>query len=162
MCAKVAGPLIVGTIVGVATIVVYAEAPGFHVGVCSTDTAVDQFQKTVEFLDSIIQLGITLSTGLIGLGAALLLGLQGNLRPTPWSIAVLSGSMLCLAQTVLYGIWWKSGIANLWFNSCWEKIDADFLQYRYSASFEFFMGGILLIGVLVVSVAWQRIWEARA
>lgn len=161
MCAKVAGPLIIGSIVGIVSIIAYVKAPGFHVGACNTDAAVDQFQKAVEFLDGIIQLGITLSTGLIGLGAALLLGLQGNLRPTPWTIAVLSGAMLCLAQAVLYGIWWKSGIANLWFNSCWEKIDADFLQYRYSTSFEFFMAGIALIGVLVVSVASQRIGEAQ-
>ena len=70
---------------------------------------------------------------------------------------VMCGKLLNL----LYGIWWKAGIANLWFNSCWEKIDSDFLQYRYAASFNFFMVGIGLIGLLVLSVAVQRVREAQ-
>ncbi|OHV80689.1 hypothetical protein [Mesorhizobium sp. ORS 3428] len=138
------------------------EVPAMHVGVCDTTVPSEQYQKTVEFLDSIIQLGLTLATGLIGLGAALMIGLQGSLRMTPWNVTFLAGSIICLAQAILYGIWWKAGVANLWFNECWEKIDADFLQYRYSTSYEFFMLGILLIGVLVVSIALQRVGEAPA
>lgn len=161
MCVKWGVTAIIGAPIVLASAWAFLDAPATHIGVCDIGTVRDQFQKTVEFLDSIIQLGITLATGLTGLGAALLLGLRGDLRPTPWIIAVLAGSMICLAQTIFYGIWWKAGIANLWFNSCWERIDADFLQYRYSASFYFFMAGIVLIALLVASVAYQRVREAQ-
>lgn len=155
------------TVIVGGSIIVYSisrllEAPATHVGVCDPTVASEQYQKTVEFLDSIIQLGLTLSTGLIGLGAALMIGLQGSLRMTPWNVTFLAGSLVCLAQTILYGVWWKAGIANLWFNECWERIDADFLQYRYSTSYEFFMLGIVLLGILVVSIALQRVGEAPA
>ncbi|MER8563705.1 hypothetical protein [Mesorhizobium sp. M0578] len=160
MCGKWAGLGIIGVLVGIASSRAYFWMPETHIGVCDTAALSEPYQKTVEFLDSISQLGLTLATALIGLGAGLLLGLQGTLRPTPWIVAVLAGSMISLAQAILYGVWWKAGIANLWFNSCWEKIDAPFLQYRYGWSFNFFMIGIGLLAVLVASVAVQRVREA--
>ncbi|MBZ9815747.1 hypothetical protein [Mesorhizobium sp. CA7] len=157
------GPVtVVGVPLAIASVLVFIAVPSENFkGACNEAAASDPFLKAVELLDSIIQLGITLSTGLIGLGAALLLGLQGSLRPTPWTLAILAGSMTCLAQAILYGISWKAGIANLWFNSCWEKINAEFLQYRYSVSFDFFMAGILLLGLLVALIALQRIREIQ-
>lgn len=154
--------VIVGGLVLIFSLWRIFEVPAMHVGACDTTVPNEQYQKTVEFLDSIVQLGLTLATGLIGLGAALMIGLQGSLRMTPWNVTFLVGSVICLAQAVLYGIWWKIGIANLWFNECWEKIDADFLQYRYSTSYYFFMLGIALISILVVSVALQRAGEVSA
>ncbi|MER9091521.1 hypothetical protein NKH81_20420 [Mesorhizobium sp. M0959] len=160
MSYKWSGLAVVGALVAIASARAYFWMPETHIGVCDTAAAAEPFQKTIEFLDSIIQLGLTLATALIGLGAGLLLGLQGALRPTPWTIAILTGSMISLAQSVLYGVWWKAGIANLWFNACWAKIGAPFLQYRYGWSFNFFMIGIILLAALVALVAIQRVREA--
>ncbi|ESY94861.1 hypothetical protein [Mesorhizobium sp. LNHC209A00] len=161
MSKKWVGIGVVAAVAGIVSARAYFWMPETHIGVCDTSALSDPYQKTVEFLDSIIQLGLTLATAMIGLGAGLLLGLQGTLRPTPWISAILAGSMISLAQAVLYGLWWKAGIANLWFNECWEKIDAPFLQYRYGWSFNFFMIGIVLLAVLVALVAIQRVREAE-
>jgi small-conductance mechanosensitive channel len=162
MTRKWSATIIVGGSIVIYSLWRFLKVPAMHVGICNTVVSSEQYQKTVEFLDSIIQLGLTLATGLIGLVAALMIGLQGSLRMTPWNVTFLAGSVVCLAQAILYGVWWKVGIANLWFNECWEKIDADFLQYRYSTSYEFFMLGVVLIGILVVLIALQRVGELSA
>ncbi|MBC7312346.1 MAG: hypothetical protein H5U11_07605 [Rhizobium sp.] len=153
---------IVGLLVLTFSIWRFLEVPAMHVGVCDTTVPNEQYQKTVEFLDSIVELGLTLATGLIGLCAALMIGLQGSVRLIPWNVTFLLASVVCLAQAILYGLWWKVGIANLWFNECWQRIDAGFLQYRYSNSFFLFMVGIVLFSILVGSIALQRTEKATA
>ncbi|MCO6177463.1 hypothetical protein [Ciceribacter sp. RN22] len=148
--------IIIGGAIVIYSLWRFHVVPPMHIGVCDPTVPNEQYQKTVELLDSIVQLGLTLATGLIGLCAALMIGLQGGLRMTPRNVTFLVGSVICLAQAIIYGIWWKMGVANLWFNECWEKIDADFLQYRYSNSYYFFMLGIALISILVVVTALQR------
>lgn len=76
MCGKWAGLAIVGALVGIASARAYFWMPETHIGVCDTAALSEPYQKTVEFLDSISQLGLTLATALIGLGAGLLLGLS--------------------------------------------------------------------------------------
>src|SRR5262249_10102679 len=113
--------------------------------VCAVDKPAEkqQFEKTIAAVDSIVDLGIKLSTTLVGLGAALLLGLKSGFRMTlPLRLVVLLAT-ICFAQSALYAIWWRLGIAELWFNDCLNLVIHPRLQYRYLAHFYTFMAGLI-------------------
>lgn len=126
-------------------------------GVCLPTLSPTEAQtKTVDFLNSIIELGLTLSTGLIGLSAALMLGLQGTIRLTKGVLHALCMSIFLLGQSVLYGFLWKLRVSNLWFNSCWENLDAAALQSVYSAHYYLLLCGLGCFSLLVIWVAVLR------
>jgi hypothetical protein len=127
-------------------------------GSCAIEAGVDEnLRATIETLNSVIELGLTLSTGLVGLGAALLIGIQGNLTITRSVITITFLSMMALAQSILYGVWWKIGIANLWFDGCLADVASPALQTRYLAHFYFMLAGMAFLGLLVMWASIQRL-----
>jgi hypothetical protein len=108
------------------------------------------YAKAIAALDGIVDLGIKLSTTLVGLGAALLIGWKSGLKLTiPVKLIVIIASLL-LIQSTLYAVWWRFGIAELWLNDCLELVAEPRLDRRYQAHFYFFLSGLISLGVLVV------------
>jgi hypothetical protein len=116
----------------------------------------DNYVKMVAALDSIVDLGIKLSTTLVGLGAALLIGWKSGLRLTfPIKVILIIASLL-LIQSALYGVWWRFGIAELWLNDCLELVTQPRLGRRYEAHFYFFLSGLISLGALVIGTIFSE------
>lgn len=125
-------------------------------GVCIPGTVGDHHEKTVTALDGTVDLGLKLSTSLVGLGAAALIGLKTGFRLTPATRLFLFIAILFFAQSALCGIWWRLEIANGWLNQCLNIVVHPKLQSRYQAHFAFFLLGLLTLGALVAvsAVRW--------
>ena len=121
--------------------------------VCTEGTD-EIYQKTIAALDAIVELSVKLSTTLIGLGAALLIGLKTGLRFTPVTKLITITAVLFFAQSALYAVLWRLGVAELWLNKCLELVSQDILTRPYQAHFGFFLAGLLALGALVVIAAF--------
>lgn len=134
-----------------AFVVAWPDAP------CPAQNQVnDSLKQVVDLLNSILDLDITICTGVIGLSAALLLGIQGDVKLRSVSLTLLSISILLLAQSVLYAIIWRLGVANLWYNDALSCIATDPQQASYKAHFLAMGLGILLFAATVIVVAFER------
>jgi hypothetical protein len=101
----------------------------------AADTA--RWEQAIKALDGVVDVGIKLSTALVGLGAPFLLGVKkSRLTFTTSTRIYILISMMCFVQSALYALWWRSEIANLWFNNCLS-----------------FLIGLLFLGVLIANEA---------
>ncbi|MER9524858.1 hypothetical protein NKI96_14910 [Mesorhizobium sp. M0292] len=116
----------------------------------------DPLKQVVELLNGILDLDITICTGVVGLSAALLLGIQGDIKLKKASLTLLSISIILLVQSILYAIIWRLGLANLWFNDAVSCIAKDPQQTSYKAHFLAMGLGIFFFAVTVVVVAFER------
>jgi hypothetical protein len=130
-----------------------------NVGVCVVGEFSASQQSTFQVLDGIVNLGMTLSTGIVGLGAAMLVGTYGAIKLTKFIVFMSFISIASLATSVLYGIWWKMNIANIWFNECPNLIASTYIQDINSAHFYYMIVGVLAIGIIVAAASWGRIGE---
>jgi hypothetical protein len=149
---------IVGVLVGLLCLsaLAYSWVAAGSFRVCTPQDAEDSFVKTIAALDSIVDLSIKLSTTLVGLGAALLIGLKSGLRLTfPIKVIVIIATLL-LIQSALYAVWWRFGVAELWLNQCLELVDEARLDRRYQAHFYFFLAGLVSLGVLVIGAMFSE------
>jgi hypothetical protein len=143
--------LVALTLVGSLAAYAWVESgSGFKVCTPPDPSELEKYVKTIAALDQVVDLGIKLSTTLAGLGAALLLGLKTGVRSTPFVRFCIFFSTILFVQSALYAIWWRTGIAELWFNDCLALIAETRLQYRFNAHFYFFVGGLISIGLLVL------------
>jgi hypothetical protein len=124
--------------------------------VCTPQQSQDNLEKTVNALDSIIDLGLKLSTTLVGLGAALLLGWRTELKLTFSVKIILLLSTFFLIQSALYAVWWRFGVAQLWLNDCLELVAESRLGRRWEAHFYFFLAGLLSLGLLVIGTLFSE------
>jgi hypothetical protein len=118
--------------------------------------APEALQKLVATLDATITLGIQLSTTLVGVGAAALLGFKTGLMLTPTVRALLLSSILMFTQSALCASYWKYGVAQAWLISCLDLVATSYLNSRFVAQTYFFFAGLFLLGILVVFVAFAR------
>lgn len=110
-------------------------------------------EKTITTLDGILDVGLKLSTTLVGFAAALLIGLKSGLSlSTPVRVSLLVSTLL-FTQSALYAVWWRLGMANNWLNQCPELVIEPFMQRRYEAHLGFFLVGLISLGVLVFVAA---------
>jgi hypothetical protein len=122
--------------------------------VCVEGAFADSDQKTIATLDGIIDLGLKLSTTLVGVGAAVLIGLKSGLKMTPFVQVLLLVATLLFVQSALYAVWWRLGIAQIWLNQCFGLITAEYLQRRLEAHFGFFFLGLGALGLLVIGATF--------
>lgn len=132
--------------------------------VCVRGSIDERFEKTIAALDSTVDLGLTLSVSLVGLGAALLVGLTSDLAPdvklTRPMRALIFVAILLFAQSAMAGVWWRLGIASVWLNQCTNWITEPFLFGRYQADFIFFVAGLFALLILVLVSTYGRHQEA--
>jgi hypothetical protein len=125
-------------------------------GACVAGSLSENLQKTIGALDGIIDLGLKLSTSLVGLAAALLIGLKGGLTLTAPVRTSLIISMLMFTQSAVYAVAWRFGIANSWLNTCLNLVTEPTMQRRYDAHLWFFIFGLISLGALVFVAAQSR------
>lgn len=117
------------------------------------DAKADGIDKAVSALDAVADLSIKLSTALIGLGAAVLIGYKPEVKLSTLSKYLLLISALFFLQSTLYAVWWRMGVAELWLNDCISRISSERFQLRYTAHFIFFALGLTaLAGILIASI----------
>ena len=111
---------------------------------------VDRYQKAIAALDSIVDLSIKLSTALVGLGAAILIGLKSGVRLTPAVRSLILVSAICFLQSALYAVWWRMGVAELWLNECLALISEPRLTAKYAMHFYFFIAGLIALAIIIL------------
>jgi hypothetical protein len=109
------------------------------------------FKDAVAVLDKIIDLGLTLSTTLAGLGSALIMGWKTGIKLTYTSRLILLSATLFFVQSALYAITWRYWISELLRIQCYEWLQDDHLQRLFAMHLSFFFLGLASIGVLVIS-----------
>jgi hypothetical protein len=125
-------------------------------GACVTGSMDDNLQKTIAALDGIVDLGLKLSTSLVGFGAALLIGLKGGLTLTSSVRTSLLLSMLMFTWSALYAVVWRFGVANMWLNKCLNLVIEQTMQRRYEAHILFFVLGLISLFALVLVAVQSR------
>lgn len=129
---------------------------------CTLGTPVERYKETVDFLSTTMELVLGLCTGLLGLSAAVLIGIQGNLKLSNSSMFFTLLSMINISASVLCAILWKFQISNLWFNGCYELVGTMRIKTLYSMHFYFFLFGVLLLAIVVALVAFERLKETAS
>jgi hypothetical protein len=149
---------IIGILVGLICLsgLAYFWAAAGSFKVCTPQDSQDAYAKTIAALDGIVDLGLKLSTTLVGLGAALLIGWKSELKLTFAIRVIILVATLLLIQSALYAVWWRFGVAELWLNECLQLIDQPLLGRRYQAHFYFFFAGLLSLGVLVIGALFAE------
>jgi hypothetical protein len=119
--------------------------------VCVQAPITDAASKTLDGLDKIIDVGMTLSTSLVGLGAALLIGLKGGIRVSLPNQLFILVSLLFFVQSAFYAVLWRIGAVDIRINECIELLTTELMERRFSAHFTIFILGLASLGALVIS-----------
>jgi hypothetical protein len=125
-------------------------------GVCVKGETGDFLQKTATALDGTVELGLKLSTALIGGGVAILIGISSGVRMSTYSRTTLLVAMLLFGESALLGIWWRLGIANAWFNECLNLISSAAMQRMFNGTLYFFLAGLAIALLTILMAAAQR------
>ncbi|RZS88014.1 hypothetical protein EV217_0392 [Phyllobacterium myrsinacearum] len=124
---------------------------------CSVSDITPNIENTLAYLNGVVDLSMTIASALVGLGAALLLGIQGNVRLTPWRLTFISLSMACFTQAFWYGIWWKLRMADVMINGCWNKLTSALIQQPYVTHLGFMVAGVIFLAALIIPIGLERI-----
>jgi len=125
-------------------------------GACAVEDATDLQLKTVSTLNDIVDLGLKISTTLVGFGAAAVIGLKGEVKLGRFMRVMVVISVMLFAQSALYGVWWRFGVAQMYLIECLSMITAPALQWRFQGHVYFFMLGIGAVGVLVLGALFRE------
>ncbi len=155
---RFATTMIVGLVI-VSSLVVFWFVWNASFGACVRGSVGESYQKTISALDGTVDLGLKLSTTLVGFGAALLIGIKDSVRMTPTLRVLVLVSTLLFAQSALYGVWWRLGVAESWLNECLNIVTEPRLKERYLAHFYFFLAGLFSLGLVVIVASWPRTGE---
>ena len=134
----------------IATIVVASRTAA-----CAQAPFTPEQNATIASLDKIIDLGIKLSTTLVGFGVAALIGLRAEITLTPFTRLSIGIGTLLFAQSAFYAVWWRFGVAEAYLNECFI-IASTKLQWRFAAHIYLFMFGLLSIVILVLSFLFRH------
>ena len=126
-------------------------------GACVKGSMSDQLQKTIAVLDGTIDLGIKLSTSLVGAGAALLVGITASVKLTRWVRVLILVAVLFFGQSAGAAVFWKLRVANSWLNECLNLVSEQILQRLFLTSYAFFFLGLAtsLLMVCFAAYAWE-------
>jgi hypothetical protein len=124
--------------------------------ICAQNPFTDAQKSTIASLDAIVDLGLKLSTALVGFGAAALLGVKFALRASPMMrLSIALGTML-FAQSAFYAFWWRYGVAQAHLDQCFRQVLSPQLQYRFNAHFYFFAAGLVALGIVVIGILFRK------
>ena len=120
-------------------------------------------ETTRVILTSIIDFDIALATTLVGLTAALLLGVNKAFKLTPWAVILLLYAIGSFTQAAIYSTYWKSRVALVWYAGCPSSLVSDFVQRPYTWHVNFFLLGVLALSVMVVAVSFAAVrnWKGH-
>jgi hypothetical protein len=135
---------------------IFVFISGRQLGVCPVEEVTDLQLKTIATLTDIVDLGLKLSTALVGFGAAALVGFKTEVKLSGFMRVMLVASILFFAQSALYGVWWRFGIAQMYFIECLAFITAPALQWRFQAHVYLFMIGMCAVGILVLGALFKE------
>jgi hypothetical protein len=141
----------VAVLVSIGTFAWVQSGSPFRVCVPTEGSATTQHQEAIKALDAVADVGIKLSTTLVGIGAAVLLGFKSGLTLTTQIRAFILLATMCFLESALYAVLWRMRIAELWINDCLALVVEPRLQYRFTAHFGFFLAGLFFLALLVVS-----------
>jgi hypothetical protein len=147
---------ILGGLICLSAVAYFWVAAGSFKVCTPQESSQDTYAKTIGALDGIVDLGLKLSTSLVGLGAALLIGWKSGLKLTFAIKIIILIATLLLIQSALYAVWWRFGVAELWLNDCLELVAEPLLGRRYQAHFYFFLAGLVSLGVLVIGALFSE------
>jgi hypothetical protein len=144
----------------VAAIVSFVEVGGIVEPVsCAVIDATEAQRTAVMVLDGIVNLNIQLATALVGVGAALLIGLRQDFKPGPSVAVILLLAVLAFSMSVVHGLWWKSRVAAVSYAGCLDLLSGDFVQRAYSWHIYNFIAGFGLLSVMLVVYFGRSISE---
>jgi hypothetical protein len=135
---------------------IFVFISGRQIGICPIEEVKDLQLKTIATLTDIVDLGLKLSTALVGFGAAALVGIKTEVKLSRFMRVMLVTSILFFAQSALYGVWWRFGIAQMYLIECLSMITAPALQWRFQAHIYLFMFGMCAVGILVLGAMFRE------
>jgi hypothetical protein len=93
----------------------------------STKLALEQYADTIQQL-------LTLSTTLVALGAAVLLGFQEGLSLGKDRRILVLGGTVCFSLSAYFALLWKSGLGRLLYMGCPNLVAARVMQIPFDAT----------------------------
>jgi hypothetical protein len=139
----------------VLSFVIYQYVGSGTFDVCAVAEFKEEQKKTIASLDAIVDLSLKLSTTLVGFGAAALIGLKSGLKLSSLVRFSIVVATIFFAESALYAIWWRLGIAEVFYNECFKLISSPRLQLRFSWHLYFFTLGLFAMTVIVLEVLFR-------
>lgn len=123
---------------------------------CAVDAFSEGFKLALsQYAETVRQL-LTLSTALAAFGAALLLGLREGPRLTDARRILILASTSCFVFSTYFGLLWQSSLAWLLHLECPSLITHPIMKFPFTADTYFFVIGLALIALVVLSAAFDR------
>jgi hypothetical protein len=123
---------------------------------CAVQPLTEAIKLGLSQYSQTVQQVLTLSTALAALGAAVLLGFREAPRLTKSRRILIFASTCCFVFSAYFGLLWQTRIAALLLLECSTSITAPMTQIPFKADTYFFVGGLVLIGVVIMSAAFDR------
>lgn len=139
------------------SVVVFLKFINMPNEICNVGINFERYERVFKLLNDTIDLSITLATGVLSLGAALLIGLNVSVKLEKLHVVAIFISLIFLAQSIAYGLYWKFSLANLWYNECYNLIGSRRIQYFYESHLACLAIGLAFVAILVAMKAWSRV-----
>jgi hypothetical protein len=123
---------------------------------CAVSELKDPLKLAIEQYAETIQTLLTLSTTLVALEAAVLLGFQKGLRLTEGRRILILLSTVAFVLAAYFAVLWKSRLGNILYQGCPTLLADGTMRYPFTATSYAFFAGLLLIGFVVWSAAFER------
>ena len=150
-------PLVCVTFVGLAGLAVVFLIGSQPIPVCAMSTELtDSIKLAIEQYADTIQQLLTLSTTLVALEAAVLLGFQKGLKLTRNRRTFILASTGAFVFAAYLALLWKSRLGNILYQGCPTLLADSTMTSPFIAASYAFLAGLVLIGVVVSSGALQK------
>jgi hypothetical protein len=103
-----------------------------------------------------VKLLLSLSTGLIALGGAVMLGLRETPRLNAVDRVLMLASTCCFVFSAYFALLWQSWLAEAYYTSCPSLITQPVMKFPFIAHTYSFLSGLVLIGLIILSATFGR------
>lgn len=140
-------------------LIVSAWSLSYDFSACAVEQYNEFVKLSLDHYSSTIDRLFTLSTALVALGSAVLLGLQQAPKIAGARRVIILASTSCFGFASYFALLWQSRLAQSLFLECPRLIADPQMQFPFQASTYFFLAGLILMAVVVSFVAFDALSE---
>jgi hypothetical protein len=116
----------------------------------------ESLKLAIEHYSGTVNQVLTLSTALVGLGGAVLLGMKDLTNLTKASRILILASTTSFAFSAYFALVWQSWLGWFLFNDCPTSISQPVMKVPFLADTYFFVIGLVLMAGVVLTAVFAR------
>jgi len=125
-------------------------------GACAIGPVSDSVKLGLTQSSETVKQLLTLSTALAALGGAVVLGLKEGPKLNLAGRVLILASTFCFVFSAYFALLWQSWLAEVYYLECPSVITQQVMRFPFIAHTYFFIFGLALIGLVVLSAAFGK------